>query len=256
MVPLLLLLLMGAVIHYLGRGSEAAAESDQIRLDHTDRQVLRQQGRFYATLSPADQARFEKRIVDLVYEKDWIGRGVQVSREMKVRIAAAIAQVTFGFEDLLLLHFRRVIIHPGAYRNPRTGRQHIGEVVPGAGTLVFSWQHFLEGFDTPDDARNVGVHEVAHALWFENHIPNAEDDFLPPRLLRHWEKLAGEEILRIKAGQSGLFRAYAGTNQAEFFAVAVEYFFEQPLIFSERLPSLYGTLCNLLRQDPARTAHQ
>ncbi|TXI82845.1 MAG: hypothetical protein E6Q44_00750, partial [Flavobacteriales bacterium] len=43
------------------------------------------------------------------------------------------------------------------------------------------------------------------------------------------------------------------TNQAEFFAVAVEYFFEQPVAYQERLPELYACMRALLRQDPART---
>ena len=46
-------------------------------------------------------------------------------------------------------------------------------------------------------------------------------------------------------------RSYAGTNEAEFFAVAVEYFFERPQEFQTALPELYGTLGSLLRQDPA-----
>ncbi len=247
----MLAMLLGGV-HLLGRLTGRIAHGERLRIRQADRELLLRQGRFYASLSTAARRRFEERIEAIIYEKDWIGRGLEVSRVMKVRIAAAIAQVTFGFEDLLLLHFRKVVVYPTAYRNPRTGRMHIGEVAPGAGLLVFSWEHFTAGFDSPDDARNVAVHEVAHALWFENHIPNAEDDFLDRRALERWERLAGEEIARIRSGMGGLFRDYAATNQAEFFAVAVEYFFEQADAFHERLPELYATLCVLLRQDPAR----
>jgi MtfA peptidase len=48
-----------------------------------------------------------------------------------------------------------------------------------------------------------------------------------------------------------LLRAYAGTNQPEFFAVAVEYFFELPREFKQDLPELYAVLSAMLRQDPA-----
>ncbi len=255
LVPVVLFALLWAGVHFLGRATGSVKQGDAIRLIGADRSVLLRQGGFYAGLSAAGRARFDQRVVELVYEKDWIGRDLTVTREMKVRIAGAIAQVTFGFADLLLLHFRKVVVYPDAYRNPRTGRMHIGEVAPGAGLLVFSWKHFTEGYEHPSDARNVAVHEVAHALWFENTIPNAEDDFLDRQALKRWQELATAEMARIKAGQGALFRAYAATNQAEFFAVAVEYFFEQTLLFRQRSPELYATLCVLLRQDPARALH-
>lgn len=96
---------------------------------------------------------------------------------------------------------------------------------------------------------------MAHALWFEDIIANAEDDFFDKRLLHRWKALAEEEISRIRAGREGLFRAYAGTNQEEFFAVAVEYFFEQSEVFAAQRPELYGLLSSLLRQDPAAAQH-
>ena len=61
---------------------------------HSTREIVRA---MQAGLSAAGRARFDQRVVELVYEKDWIGRDLTVTREMKVRIAGAIAQVTFGF---------------------------------------------------------------------------------------------------------------------------------------------------------------
>jgi len=55
----------------------------------------------------------------------------------------------------------------------------------------------------------------------------------------------------IKAGKPSLLRAYAATNQEEFFAVAVEYFFERSIEFREQLPELYSVMSGLLDQDPA-----
>lgn len=223
---------------------------EEIRLNEADRQWLLEQGSFYAGLSRRNQRRFEERLKEMVYEKNWIGHGITVTREMKVRIAGALVQVTFGFPDLLLLHFQRIVIHPNAYENRRTGKLHVGEATPGAMALAFSWKHFVHGFDNMEDAFNVGLHEVAHALWFENVIPNAEVDFLPQRALERWRRLGREEMERIRHGHSRLFRDYAGTNEAEFFAVAVEYFFEQPRQYRESMPELYACMVELLRQNP------
>jgi hypothetical protein len=62
---------------------------------------------------------------------------------------------------------------------------------------------------------------------------------------------AHEEVERIGRGEGRLFRTYAGTNEEEFFAVAVEYFFEQPQLFLKEQPELYDLMRKLLRQDPA-----
>lgn len=218
-----------------------------------DRAILARWSAYYRTLPPALRTRFERQVKELIFEKEWIGKGIEVTREMRVRIAAAAAQVTLGFDRLLLIHFSHILIFPDTYLNKRTGKHHLGEVIPKRGTIVLSWSHFQQGFATPDDAHNVGLHEMAHALWFEDGIENGEDHFLSPALLTRWKALAAEQIERIGTGQPHFFRAYAGTNQAEFFAVAVEYFFEQPVAYQERLPELYACMCALLRQDPARS---
>jgi Mlc titration factor MtfA (ptsG expression regulator) len=44
---------------------------------------------------------------------------------------------------------------------------------------------------------------------------------------------------------------YGATNEAEFFAVATESFFEKPLQMEKRHPELYGLLRDYYGQDPA-----
>ena len=112
----------------------------------------------------------------------------------------------------------------------------------------------MQGYAHPRNAFNVGLHEMAHALWFENAIENGEDHFLDGGLLHRWNELAHAEVALIRDGRPLFLRSYAGTNEAEFFAVAVEYFFERSREFQTALPELYGTLSGLLRQDPAATA--
>jgi Mlc titration factor MtfA (ptsG expression regulator) len=53
----------------------------------------------------------------------------------------------------------------------------------------------------------------------------------------------------ITRGQD-FFREYACTNTHEFFAVAVEIFFERPEGFKNEFPDLYNVLVRLLNQDP------
>jgi Mlc titration factor MtfA (ptsG expression regulator) len=56
-----------------------------------------------------------------------------------------------------------------------------------------------------------------------------------------WLKLIHEEMENISNNNSKL-RAYGATNQAEFLAVASEYFFESPERLKKEHPELYKAL--------------
>lgn len=221
-----------------------------IRLTRSQRATLAKYALHYQRLPLTQQRQFERTVSIFINDKAWIGAGIAVAEEMKVMISASAAQLLQGFPEVELMHFDRIVVYPDSYRSHRSGRMHVGEVRPMAGMIIISWDDFLHGYAHSHDAHNVGLHEMAHALWFENSIINGEDHFLQPALLAQWTDQAADEIFRIKEGRGGLFRDYAATNQAEFFATAIEYFFEQSAAFKEALPELYTTLSAILRQDP------
>jgi Mlc titration factor MtfA (ptsG expression regulator) len=222
------------------------------RLHPKHRGTLARYAIHYQRLDDGEKRRFERLVAAFVHEKEWRGAGIAVAEEMKVMIGACAAQLLLGFpEDLVLKHFGTIVVFPESYRSATSGRLHQGEVRPQSGVIIISWQDFLHGYAHTRDAHNVGLHEMAHALWFENKVRNGEHDFLHPELLQDWIDHADAEIERIRNGKSRLLRSYAGINQAEFFAVAVEYFFERPTDFKADLPELYATLSTMLRQDPA-----
>jgi len=246
---LLLLFVMGLLVLWaaLSSGFHKGAPP----LTSTQRIILRQYALHYQRLSLQEQAHFEKKVSLFINEKTWIGAGIAVVEEMKVMIGACAAQLLQGFPDVDLMHFDRIVVYPDSYRSHRSGRLHQGEVRPKVGMIIISWDDFIHGYAHSRDAHNVGLHEMAHALWFENSIINGEDHFLAPDPLRRWNELAHVEIARIDRGEQRFFRDYAGANEAEYFAVAVEYFFELPKEYRSALPELYMTMAELLRQDPA-----
>jgi Mlc titration factor MtfA (ptsG expression regulator) len=221
------------------------------RLDEGQLAILRKYAIHYQRLGKQEQSHFEEIVSTFIHDKEWRGVNMKVVDEMKVMISACAAQLLFGFPKVTLRHFERIVVHPDSYRSARSGRMHQGEVRPQAGVIVISWQDFLYGYAHSKDAHNVGLHEMAHGLWFENKIENGEEHFLHPELLQDWIDHADAEMEKIRSGQSRLLREYAATNQPEFFAVAVEYFFELPVEFKQDLPELYATLSAMLRQDPA-----
>jgi Mlc titration factor MtfA (ptsG expression regulator) len=72
----------------------------------------------------------------------------------------------------------------------------------------------------------------------------------PPAYAAPWLHLMHVEMHRIAAGKSDI-NPYALTSEAEFFAVAAEYFFEKPGQLQEKHPELYASLSGIFAQDPA-----
>ena len=54
----------------------------------------------------------------------------------------------------------------------------------------------------------------------------------------------------MQEGEKNLLGEYAATNYHEFWAVAVEVFFENPVRFRHELAALYDALAKTLNQDP------
>lgn len=219
----------------------------------SDRAILKKYCAYYNLLNRRGKVIFEKRVQRFMYSKRFIPRGVdQVTAEMRVLISASAIQLTFGMRKIFLAHFDKILIYMDAYYSNITQKYHLGEVNPRAGIIIISWKSFIAGYANLSDSLNLGIHEMAHAIHFENKIRNEEYEFLDKNALLRLEKITDREMIKINAKQEHFFRRYAGTNEYEFFAVALEYFFEKPVEFRFALPDLYDTLKQLLNQNPIR----
>lgn len=247
-----ILLLAGGLTLYLKFLPKAGRQQKLMPIRPRYRQILEEACVYYQQLQPGDQRRFALRVQRFILLKRFIPRQMpEVTSEMKVLIAAAAVQLTFGLPHVYLRHFRTILIYPDSYFSTISKKYHKGEVNPFYGVIVLSWRAFVEGILHPADSMNLGLHEMAHALRLENLITNGEFRFFDPELLDSWETLSARERLKMTKGTSDFFRSYARTDEEEFFAIAVENFFERPRAFRQALPDLYGTLSNLLKQDPA-----
>ncbi len=75
------------------------------------------------------------------------------------------------------------------------------------------------------------------------------EGFLPHEYVEPWVRMMHQEIHKIEAGRSDI-DVYATTNEAEFFAVVSEYFFERPEQFQTKHPELYDMLSRIFGQKP------
>ncbi|RAI92232.1 zinc-dependent peptidase [Algoriphagus yeomjeoni] len=223
------------------------------RITSSEKAILENKFIYYQRLNQNHKKEFVTKLELVITRKAFVPRGAlsEVTTEMKILIGATIVMVTFGWNDLRLPHFKKILIYPSTYYSTISKQYHRGEVNPRHGIIVLSWSCFLNGIADQKDGVNLGIHEVAHALKLENQIYyNDESEFFNPEIYRSFQLLATEEIHKIKTGNLTVFRSNAGIDDDEFFAVALETFFEKPHEFFEYNPELYGTLVRLMRQDP------
>lgn len=227
--------------------------AESLSLTEAQRQLLANSFPYYRQLSPENKLRFEQRVHQVMHKKHITVSLVDTSSWfVELVFASSLVQLTFGLPAFTLPHFKVIRILPDSFPlTPKGKATHQGLVSP-TGVILLSWKHLKEGIKDPGDAFALGLHELAHALYIENFIPNSEDDFFSDRQLDRWKAVAEDTLEEVREGRQTLLRQYAGTNVDELFAVSVEYFFERPQALRQAHPDLFEALSSLLNQDPAR----
>jgi MtfA peptidase len=204
----------------------------------------------YKLLSETGRELFEKRVCRFIAMKNFrSGKSIpHITDEMRIMVAASAIQLTYGYPDVYFNHFKTIILFAEEYYSSITGYYHEGEVNAG-GAIVLSWKNFMSGYNNPTDGRNLALHEMAHALRLTNIVDNEEYDFIDRKTMQLFEKEAIFEIKKTENGENTFFRSYSAANLQEFFSVAVECFFEQPVEFREYNPTLYQLLSRILKID-------
>jgi MtfA peptidase len=229
------------------------------KLTQQDKAILLKLFSYYTRLNATHKREFEEKVEWFIAEKHFLPRGdlKAVTQEMKLLIAATAVMVTFGYPRVTLKHFRKILIYPDSYYSTINQQYHQGEVNPKLGIIVLSWENFVRGFINQEDGINLGVHEIAHAMKLENQIHyNHESNFFNPTLWRRYAEHADVETEKILNGEQTIFRSSAAKNQHEFFAVALEVFFERSVELKSYNQKLYQSLVYLLKQDPIVLARE
>lgn len=222
-------------------------------LSKEQRLILEKNFGYYKNLIPSEKKEFERRLKYFIYHKEFIGKDLpKVTEEMKVLIGATAVQLTFGYAPLKFPHFPKIVLFPGRFYSKGNDKLKKGEV-NGRGLIVLSWMDFIRDYKIPNDGINLGLHEMAHALRVEDATEDSEYAFINENELKGFYEASREEYQKLRKGEKSFIRPYAAIDMEEFFAVAVEQFFEQPKQFKAQLPEIYDPLSRLLNQDPAKT---
>ncbi len=215
--------------------------------------ILQEHSTFYGKLSNEGRSKFLKRLQYVLATKRFIGKdGFRLTTESEVLTAAAFVQVGFGHHVSLLDRFELIAIYPDIFYSAILKRDLKGSIST-KGVIRFSWKHLHHGFSVPEDNINLALHELAHALKIVIKDKEGKAVGLIEELAAF--NAAGEPVRdAILMGKLDEIRAYAATNEHEFFACCVEYFFENPEAFKLNLPDVYFRLVAILNMDPTRTS--
>lgn len=192
--------------------------------------------------------------------------GLQLRDVHRVTIAAHACLLLLGRETDYFPRLTTILVYPDAYvvdeahelvdgvvsEGPESFAGHTGARL---GALILSWADLLDGIRDPADGVNVAFHEFAHQLDFEDGADDGtplHDSTRDARRFADVVRSEHEQLQReVVRSSDTLLDPYGAQNPVEFFAVATETFFEQPVELRAEHPRLYQVLARYFHQDPA-----
>ena len=206
----------------------------------------------------ADQ--LQSKIKLIVAEKNWEGcAGLELTDEIRVTIAAQAGLMLLGVPNFYFDNVKTILVFPNAFRRQTSSGLVIDETYRAGeawqgGPIVLSWQDTLKGGRNEDDGHNLVIHEFAHALDGLDGEMGGNVMFDDPDASYRWSRVVEREFKLLcqakEAGTRTLLDHYGATNEAEFFAVSSETFFEQPRKLNEEHTELFELLSTYYKLDP------
>lgn len=232
-------------------------ETSQSPLEDHHRLFLNKKVSFFNSLNATEKASFEKRILLFLDSTEIIGHDVDVDDEDCLLIAAAAIILVWKIPEWHYINLHTVYLVSSSFNDQaklgQADSTSIGLVGNGDlyGKMILSKPALHHGFNIENDKHNVALHEFAHLI----DMQDGTADGFPERLKQYafaapWLELIRQETIKIHQGTSKI-NDYAATNSVEFFAVATEYFFENPKLLLNKHPEIYKTLNAIYKNDMA-----
>jgi len=233
------------------------------------RQILAENVLHYSFLDDDEKNHLEQLVQVFIAEKKFEGcNGLEISDEIRVVVSAEACMLVLGLpHDLyrglvsLLIYPSTVVIPPskiGVFtQNPLIERPQTAIYGQAflRGPVILVWDEVKKEARHPERGHNVVYHEFAHLLDMSSGAANGTPALHSRDQYRIWAKVFSEEFLALrrksKQGKKTFLDPYGAVNEAEFFAVATEFFFDKPVEMKKKHQALYDVLEGFYRQDTA-----
>ncbi|MBY6185413.1 zinc-dependent peptidase [Marinobacter hydrocarbonoclasticus] len=194
--------------------------------------------------------------------------GAELTNEHCIDIALQAALPVLRLGPGAYGHFHELLIYPEDFVSPRhyvddAGVEHLSEEALSGeaweqGPVLLSLSELDYSGDW--DGFNLVIHELAHKLDIANGgLANGHPN-LPVSLRASWSATFhtayqahcdAVDAAELRGDWLGVWiDPYGADSEPEFFAVAVEAFFTDPIALNHGFPALYSAMATLFSQDP------
>lgn len=213
--------------------------------------ILQDEVPFYQQLNAQQQTSFQKRLQQFLAGVKITGVKTAVEDLDRVLIAASAIIPIFNFEEWRYVNLHEILLYPDSFSHEfeqqGNGRDILGMVGSGSmnNIMILSQYELRQSFSNKTGKTNTAIHEFVHLVdKTDGSIDGIPNFILNKQYLRPWLQRMQQEIALIKNDESDI-NAYGATNEAEFFAVVAEYFFERPDLLEQKHPELYALLLQI-----------
>ena len=246
---ILVLAILGLLFSFLIRAKKRQVVTSPVS-DHYKTMLL-DQVPFYQQLDANRKAEFENRIQHFLATTRITGVKTEVEDLDRVLIAASAVIPIFNFPDWEYVNLHEVLLYPDSFdhefQQEGQHRSIIGMVGNGAmnHVMILSQHELRQASINKTGKTNTAIHEFVHLVdKTDGSIDGVPEFILQRKYILPWLELMRKEIGLIMKDRSDI-NPYGATNEAEFFAVVSEYFFESPKLFEEKHPELYNLLTKI-----------
>jgi len=212
------------------------------------KKILKEQVPFYQQLTQVKQAEFEERAAHFLIQVKITGVKTVVEDIDRILIAASAIIPIFNFAGWEYKNLHEVLLYPNSFNHEfeqqGEGRNVLGMVGSDAlnHVMILSQFELRQSFLNKTGKSNTAIHEFVHLVdKTDGEIDGVPEALLDKQYVKPWLQLMQQKIKEIYDQKSDI-NPYGATNEAEFFAVASEYFFERPNLLEEKQPELYDLL--------------
>lgn len=210
---------------------------------------------FFARLEGEERDRFLDYVHIFAEEKHFIAAGgFEMTDEARVVISASAVRLVLHLGISAYDRLTEIVVYPSHYKHPDTSDAVVFGEAHQWGVVVLSWEAVRRGLENPRDGHDTAAHEFAHVLDRADGTYDGTPELRARSDYRAWGEVMSRHYLALRdEGESErrVLRDYGAINEAEFFAVATESFFERPQRMKEETPELYDELARFYGFDPA-----
>jgi Mlc titration factor MtfA (ptsG expression regulator) len=215
------------------------------------RPVLIEDVRFYQRLDKDGKKIFEEKVQKFLHDVRITGVTTTVEDIDRILIAAGAIIPVYSFRDWEYTNLHEVLLYPGIFNEEFEQEGYYRSIsgMVGSGpmqnVMVISKADLRRSFIDNYSTRNTAIHEFVHLIdKMDGTMDGIPEILIERKHVHHWLHIMNETVQQIKNEESDI-DIYAATNQAEFFAVVSEYFFERPDLLRTNHPQLFDMLARI-----------